>query len=204
MPECEICGENNWSIVDSNWLRCKRCGRLETRMPERTCLICGKQVGKYAKPKTKICIVCKESSESTFESRLLCKTPACGNRLGKRADPSGYCRQCLYEIETCNTKDFHLWKSFALSVAIVPVDTIELLKQLQKRYPEMTRNKMFDWLIKQTKEGVLKRVGHGTYQANQEIEPRPLEEEGPSTLQIDPANSASWGPFRLTHTKKTS
>lgn len=198
MKECEICGDNDWLIVDSNWVRCNRCGRLESRTPKRVCICCGKTIGKYAKATQQTCIKCKEANVP-FESQIPCKTPACGNRLGKRADPSGFCRQCLREKDSWEVEDGHLWKPFALSMMGKPTGRNVLLKRLRKQYPDITENTLFNWLLRQTKAGVLKRVGHGKYQAltNGSPSPSPSPEESPTSIRLDPDCSSGWGPFRL-------
>jgi len=202
MQDCELCGDNDWIEVDSQWVRCNRCGRLETRVKKRICVVCGKPVGKYAKANQRTCIKCKEANVP-FESQIPCKTPGCGNKLGKRADPSGYCRQCLREQNTWEIEDGHLWKGFALSMLGKAINRSILLKGLQKRYPELTDNTLYNWLLRQTKAGVLERVGHGTYrltpQENRSPEPEP--KESPKTIRLDPDHSSGWGTFRLIRTR---
>lgn len=201
MQDCEICGGNDWITVDSDWVRCARCGRLETNIPQRACSVCGKPFGKYAKQRMKICMECRESN-SSFESRLLCKTPGCGNKIGKRADLSGYCKQCLSEIKSGNGNG-HMWKKFTMSmITNEPTGTKDLLEAVQENYPEVTRNKLFDWLARQTKEGVLQRVGRGLYLAiGVDTIPKSccIRSDSPSTIRIDPADPTTWGSFRLTY-----
>jgi len=197
---CEICGNTTWEPVNKNWKRCAVCGRLETPFEERLCSRCGKPVGRYAWRKQKICIDC-EGASIPFEATIPCKTPACGNVLGKRASPTGYCKQCLREIELWNTPDGHLWKGYAISLLKKPKGRKALLDKLASMYPEITNNTLFNWLLRQTKAGILERVSNGVYRALTDGTPRDPG-ESPTSVQLDPSNQAGPVSIRIVHVKK--
>ncbi len=198
MTDCELCGSCDWTTVDRNWIRCNACGRLETRLPDRTCAHCGKPLGRFTKPTQTACIKCKEIK--VYESEIPCQTPGCGNTLGKRADPRGYCRQCLQEMQNWTTNEGHLWKTQAMRLMKRPIARKTLLKTLSKTYPELTPNTLLNWILRQTKAGILERTGHGTYRALSNGKPSP-QRESPQSIRIDPDAGSTFGSIRVTRIK---
>lgn len=186
MDVCEQCGQKNWSIVDKNWKRCETCSNLETRIQKRYCESCGEPIGKYAKPNLTICVCCQEMQVS-FESQIPCQTIGCGNTLGERASPSGYCRQCLREMNNWNVSDGHMWKQKALQHLKEPTRRYILFKLIKKSYPDITENTLFNWITRQTNAGVLERIATGTYRALTNGAPKPPM-KSPTSIRIDPGD----------------
>ena len=184
MDTCEQCGQNDWSIIDRNWKRCEVCGRPETRIQKRHCINCGKPIGKYAKPSLITCIKC-QGIQVPFESLIPCQTIACGNTLGTRASPSGYCRQCLREINDWDTPNGHTWKQKALSYLKETKRRYILFGLMKKSYPEITENTLFNWITRQTNAGVLERIAIGAYRALENGVPE-SPTDSPTSIRIDP------------------
>lgn len=192
-PVCEYCGRTDWSSVNKYWIRCNVCGRLETKLGDRYCKLCRKEIGKYAKPNQTICLACKEAN-ITYESQIPCKTPGCVNPLGKRAHPSGYCRQCLHEITTWEIENGHLWKYKAIQILKEPTASYVLLRELQKTYPKLTKNALFGWLIKHIREKTIKRTERGMYKSLTNGSKKQMT-ESPKSIKANPDKTD--GPIKI-------
>lgn len=170
---CKMCGGEIWTRLRGNWKRCINCGYLETTTQDRICKTCGKEIGRYAKETLLHCFDCNK--EKPEEPGTLCSTVGCGNRLGQKQLPSGICKQCNREKNDWLTPNGHLWKSKALFVLNEMQPRGELLRILLTQYPELTRDILNSWLMRQMKHGTVERVKHGLYQTIGEAAPEPPE-----------------------------
>lgn len=158
-PNCEYCKSNDWVHVQGAWYRCKICSRIDTIQTKiRTCKRCGGPIGKYAKPSTMLCQLCRERTVQTEESVIPCSTPGCPNLLGKRASLTRHCRQCLSEMDEWNVPEGHLWKEIAIGLICSPVTKGELFESLQSRFPDLTEGVLGTFLIKHVRAGTLIRT----------------------------------------------
>lgn len=168
---CELCGGETWTKLRGNWKRCKNCGRLETTIEKRTCKSCGKDIGRYAKKTKLYCFDCNKNKPE--ESYIICSVIGCENKLKKPQIKSGICKQCNREKNDWLTPNGHLWKSKALFILNEMQVRGELLRILKKEYPELNKDILGGWLIRQMKAGTVNRIRHGLYQTTGKGVPEP-------------------------------
>lgn len=158
---CEICGGESWEPLRGEWKRCLKCGHLETTVPERTCQICGRPIGKYAKQTLNICINCKTVSEYPVQGH--CETPFCGRKIKSKSGQT-HCDECLFETYHWKTPNGPQWKEQAVKVFQDPTQLKDAHEALKASFPELSRDKLVNWVAKQHRSGFLVRLGHGIYQ----------------------------------------
>lgn len=163
MKPCEICSGNQWVKADKSWFRCVICGHLEQHTKTRKCAKCGVKLGKYAKPKTSLCIECKRVTTASRIRR--CQTPECMARI----DSSGaqYCAQCELERATWGLSPKIQWRTSAIKLLKQgQILRFALLKKLQGEAPSLTESILATWLNRRVKLGAVKRLNRNTYMYN--------------------------------------
>jgi len=162
---CPICTSDSWERIDKQWFRCVKCGYLDQPPKERYCQRCGKPIGRYAKPTTKVCIECRD--KAAYTERPMCETPYCYKRvtLGNKI-----CDECKEQMNWPN--DGPAWKAKAAELFQRPHSAKVALKILRRDYPEIKQSELTGWIRRGVQNGLLVKLKRGMYQRRQPSKPK--------------------------------
>jgi hypothetical protein len=162
MIACPICLENNWKKKRGDWKRCSTCGYLDTTIKKRKCIKCKKEIGKYAKKNLQICYECQEKSKTKKAQEIKCKTPYCPNAFKSKRNKL-YCRQCSSELANWKTENGNLWKAKVHNILKNATHKETIFATLKKEYPELSKQKLINYLATHIKLNNVLRLRPGVY-----------------------------------------
>lgn len=157
---CEVCGSNRWEQVGENWQRCLDCGHLDATIQVRRCEICGFPIGKFAKESQTRCVTCHTLTHKYISTH--CSTPFCGRKI-KAKSSRETCHECLWEITHWKAPNGPQWKEDAARVFRSPMTVKAAYDRLVASWPQLTRDKVANWVTRQRQAGFVVKTSRGTY-----------------------------------------
>lgn len=162
--DCDICGGSEWTPVRGHWKRCDNCGHMDTTIPERMCQVCGRPVGRFAKPSMKLCVDCKPNAGLVTGKH--CSTLHCGGKV-RAQHGTTICDGCLHELNEWKVKDGPTWKRVAFKILDKPTQLKHIHDKLRSSYKQLSRYKVEEWIKRQVRLGTVVKLNFGIYQAKE-------------------------------------